>query len=121
MSGKRQRKLLLKIEKKESKKLKIFQKLLDQTTGVLVTIRAGRDGAVEKVRKLGSKTLKTLTEQTNAVPTLSEQTSQKKKCLYYSMLTLKKLKYFMYYTSCSANQEKILERFCSYISVYRKG
>ena len=94
MSGKRQRKLLLKIEKKESKKLKIFQKLLDQTTGVLVTIRAGRDGAVEKVRKLGSKTLKTLTEQTSAVPTLSEQTSQKKKMFVLQYANIENVEIF---------------------------
>ena len=94
MSGKRQRKLLLKIEKKESKKLRTFQKLLDQTTGVLVTIRAGRDGAVEKVRKLGSKTLKTLTEQTSAVPTLSEQTSQKKKMFVLQYANIEKVEIF---------------------------
>ena len=47
MSGKKQSILLLKIEKKESKKLKTLQKLLEQTSQSPQYMTAGRARAVE--------------------------------------------------------------------------
>ena len=57
ISGKRQWILLLEIEKKENKTLNTFQKLLEQITKALSTIRAVRARAVKKtfMRKQGTK------------------------------------------------------------------
>ena len=49
ISEKRWRIILLEIEKKESKTISAFQKLLKQISQSLSTIRAGRAGAVEEM------------------------------------------------------------------------